>query len=107
MSRCRYDTRTIDKVYPLRQGDVLPNFGFTGYRGNLAHFAAFQGVDDAALSNVRVSNETNRDLLLIGVKLGELAEQLDERAFAERVVRRCVEGKSWVSRSKVLDVSCL
>ena len=55
-------------------------------RSDVADFAAFDGIDDAALANVRVSNEADGDLLLVRVQLGELPEKLDKRSFAERMV---------------------
>ena len=77
------------------------------YGSNLAHFAAFQCVNDATLSDVRISYEANRDLLPIRVQLRELAEELDERAFAEGVIRGGVEGEGRVAGGEVLDVACL
>lgn len=41
------------------------------------------------------------------MQLGELSEQLDEGSFAERVIRRGVEGNGRITRCKVLDVPCL
>lgn len=59
----------------------------SGYRGDGAAFAALERVDNTALSHVGVADKSDRDLLLVGVQLGKLAEQLDERALAEGVVR--------------------
>ena len=57
-------------------------------------------VDEGGFADVRVADEADGDLLLVRVQLGELAEELDERASAERVVRGGVEGD-------LLDVTSL
>lgn len=59
----------------------------SGYRGDGAAFAALERVDNAALAHVGVADKADRDLLLVGVQLGELTEQLDERTLAKGVVR--------------------
>ena len=75
--------------------------------GDVADLAAFDGVNDTALSDIRVSDETDRDLLLVGVQLGELAEELDEGALAKGVVGGGMEGDGRVARGEVLDVASL
>ncbi len=57
MSGSRNDSRTIDEIDAASQGDVLPDFSFTWDGGDLANFAAFQSVDDAAFAYIRVSDE--------------------------------------------------
>jgi hypothetical protein len=55
----RNDPRAINQVNLPRESDILPNFGFTWYRCDTAYFSAFEGVDDAGLANVRVSDEAD------------------------------------------------
>lgn len=83
------------------------NLRLSGYRGDGAAFAALERVNDAALAHVGVADEADRDLLPVGVQLGELTEQLDERALAEGVVWRRVEGQRGVSWCEMLDIPCL
>lgn len=55
----------------------LTNLGLSWYGGNGADFAAFDGVNNAAFANVRVSNKSDGNLLFVGVQLRELAKKLD------------------------------
>lgn len=54
------------------------DLGLSRNWSHCADFAAFEGIDDTAFTNVRISNETNGDLLFIGMQLGELSEELDQ-----------------------------
>lgn len=83
------------------------DLGLAGHGGDGADLAALERVDHAALADVRVADEPDGDLLLVGVQLGELAQQLDERTLAEGVVRRCVESKCGVSWGEMLDITGL
>lgn len=64
-SRKGYDTRTIDQVDSLHQGNVLPDFCLSWNRSDRAHLLLLDGVDDARLADVGVSDETDRNLLLV------------------------------------------
>ena len=83
LRRDRYDSRTVNQVYPPHQGDVLPNLGFAGDRSDGADFFLLESVDDAGFPDVGVPDEAHRNLFLVGVEHGELSEKLDESAFAE------------------------
>jgi hypothetical protein len=72
------DTRTINEIDTLHQGDVLPNLGLTRDGGNRADLFGLECVDDGRFTSVGVSNETHRDLLAVTVKGGELTEKLDQ-----------------------------
>lgn len=72
---------------------------------NIADFATFQRVNDTTLSNVRVSDETDRYLLLVGMQLRKLSEELDKRAFTKGMIGRSMEGDGWVAGCEVLDIS--
>ena len=106
---CRrgHDARAVDEVDAARERDVLPHLRLAGDGRDRAHLARLERVDHRALADVRVADEADGDLLLVGVQLGELAEELDERAFAEGVVGRGVEGERGVARGQVLDVAGL
>lgn len=91
-----------------KQGSSLvTNLGLSGDGSDGADFLLLQGVDDAALADVGVSDETNRDLLLVRMKDGELTKELDERTFSERVVDRGVESECGGELGQVLDPSSL
>lgn len=77
------------------------------HRRNLTHLPTLQRINHTTLPHVRISHEPDRDLFLITMELRELAEELDEGAFAEGVVRRGVEGDGGVARGEVLDVAGL
>ena len=76
------------------------------HRSDVADLAAFQRVDYTALSYIRITNKTDGNLLLVRMELRELSKELNEGAFAKRVVGRRVEGNSGVARCKVLNISC-
>lgn len=69
----------------------MPDFGFSRNRCRFANCLLLESVDDGGFSNVRVSDETDRDLLLVGEEGRELSEELNERTFSERIVDRGVE----------------
>lgn len=88
----RHDTRAVDEVDSLHEGNVLPDFGLPRDRSDLADFLALYCVDDTALANIRIADKTDTDLLLLGHEIGELAEELNEGTFTEGVVDRGMEG---------------
>jgi hypothetical protein len=59
MCRGRNDPRAINQVYFPSESDILPDFGFTWYRCDAAYFSTFEGIDDAGLANVGVSDEAD------------------------------------------------
>ena len=81
--RCGYDAGAVDEVYAFRERDVLPDLGLAGDGSDIADLASFEGIDDARLADVGVSDEADGDLLLVRVQLRKLAEKLDERALDE------------------------
>jgi len=81
--------------------------GFTRDGCHLADLLLLQGVDDGALSDVRVANQTNADLLLITVQLSELTQQLNQGSLAERVGDAGVESQGWVLLREDLDPASL
>lgn len=70
----RNNTRTIDQEDSLHQSDVLPHLGLARDGCNLAHFLLAQGVDDRRFTCVRVSDETDRDLLAVRMQCRELTQ---------------------------------
>lgn len=72
-----------------------------------ADLLLLERVDDARLANVRVADEADRDLLLVRVKDGKLAEELDERTFSEGVVDRSMEGERRSELGEVLHPTSL
>mmetsp|Transcript_13133 Transcript_13133/g.36908 ORF Transcript_13133/g.36908 Transcript_13133/m.36908 type:complete len:547 (+) Transcript_13133:1109-2749(+) len=88
--------RAIDQEDPLGQSDVLPHFGLTRNRSDVAHLFGSQGVDHGALPHVWVAHEPNGDGLLVTVQPGNLPQQRDERALAEGVGDARVEGQGRV-----------
>lgn len=67
-------------------GEEKTNLSLAGYGSDTANLAAFESIDNATLPDVRVSDETDGDLLLIRMQLGKLAKELDEGALAKRVI---------------------
>jgi len=63
-----HDTRTIDQIDPLRQSEVLPCLCFAWDRSYFATGLLHEGVDDRALACVRISYQSNTDVLLIFMK---------------------------------------
>ena len=64
---CRDDSGAVDQVNPTSEGDVLPDLRLTRNRCYPTHLPALQRVDNAALPNIRITDKTNRYLLLVGV----------------------------------------
>jgi hypothetical protein len=87
--------------------DESTYLGFTGNRCDSADFLLLQRVDDTTLSDVGVSDQTDRDLLLIRVKDRELTQKLDQGTLSERVVDGGVESDGRGGEGKVLDPSSL
>jgi hypothetical protein len=87
----RYDPGTIDQVDTFHQGDVLPHFGLAWNWCNGTHPLLTQRVDDRRFSSVGIADKADRDLLPGRMKDGELAQEGDERAFAERICERGVK----------------
>lgn len=79
------------------------DLGLSWDRGDSADLLLLERVDDAALADVGIADEADRDLLLVRVEHRELAEELDQRALAERVVDGSVEGQSRSESTQVLD----
>lgn len=94
--RRRDDTGAIDEVDALHERNVLPHLGLAGDWSHCADLLGTEGVDDGRLSGIRVTDQSNGDLLALRVEGRELAEQLDERSFTEGVVDVGVEGKGGV-----------
>ena len=74
----RDDPRAVDEVDALRERDVLPDLRLAWDRRDVADLARLEGINDGRLADVRVADEADGYLLLVGVQLGELAEELDE-----------------------------
>jgi hypothetical protein len=85
----------------------LPDFCFAGDGRDGADFLLAEGVDDGGFARVGVADEADGDLLAGGVQDGELAEERDERAFAEGVGEGGVEGEGGVLFGKEADPLCL
>mmetsp|Transcript_35416 Transcript_35416/g.54194 ORF Transcript_35416/g.54194 Transcript_35416/m.54194 type:complete len:214 (-) Transcript_35416:545-1186(-) len=97
-----HDTRAIDEVDSLGEGDVLPSLGLSGHGSHTAAVLLHEGVDDGTLSSVRVSDQTHTDVLLVLVQEVELLQQLDEGALAEGVGDTGLESKGRGRLRKVL-----
>lgn len=97
------DTRAIDEVDALHESDILPDLCLSWNWCDGADLLVAKGVDDGGLSSVWVSDEPDGDLLAVGVKGGELAEELDERALSEGVGDLGVEGEGWVVLGEIAD----
>lgn len=67
------------------------------HRRDLTHLPTLQRINHTTLPHVRISHKAHRDLFLITMELRELAEELDEGAFAEGVIRGGVEGDGGVA----------
>lgn len=73
----RDDTRAIDHVNALHQGDVLPDLGLSGNRSDNADLLLPQSVDNRRLSGIRIADHADGNLLAVAVKRRELAEKGD------------------------------
>ncbi len=106
---CRdgYDTRTIDEIDPFHQGNILPDFGFSRNRCNVANLLLFESVDDATFPNVWISNETDRNLFLVRVEDRELSKKLNEGTFSERVVDGGMESDGRSRKGEMFDPTSL
>ncbi len=85
----------------------MPDFGLSGDWRNGADLLLFQGVDDTALPDIWVSDETDGDLLLVRVEDGKLPEQLDEGTFTEGIVDGGVECDGGRGEGEMLDPTSL
>ena len=83
------------------------NLGLSGYGSHPAHLSALKCVDDATLPDVGVSHKSDRYLLLIGMQVGKLSQELDQGALPEAVIWGGMEGDSRISGCEVLDVTGL
>ena len=88
-----YDTRAVDEVDALGQCDVLPDLRLTRDRCYTAAGFLHKRVDDGRLAYVWVADQADTNVLLVAVEDVELLEELDETAFAERVLHTGVEGE--------------
>lgn len=97
------DTRAIDEVDALHEGDVLPDLGLSWNWSDCAYLLVAESVDNGGFAGVWVSDETDGDLLAVGVEGGELAEELDQGALSEGVGDLSVESESWVVLGQVAN----
>jgi hypothetical protein len=107
LRRRRNNAGAVDQIDALHKGDVLPNLGLPGQWCHIADLLLLERVDDARLAHVGVADEANADLLLVGMQVGELTQQLNEGAFPERVIDGSVEGDRRVELGQVLDPASL
>lgn len=101
------DSGAVDEVDAAHEGDVLPDLGLSGNGSGLANGLLLERVDDGRLSDVGVTDEADRNLLLVGEEGGELTEELDEGSLSERVVDGSVESDGGVSLREDLDPASL
>ena len=73
-SRVNY-TRAIDEENTSHERNVSPNFGLSGNWGDFTDLLGANGIDDGGLPNVWITDETDRDLLLIRVQLTDEHDQ--------------------------------
>jgi hypothetical protein len=86
------DPGAVDEVNLLHERDVLPHFRLPRYGRHVADLLRAEGVDDAGLAGVGVADEADRNLLGLLVEFAQLAEEVDERTLAKRMVQGGVEG---------------
>jgi len=55
----RDDTRAVDQVDALHEGDVLPNLGFARDGSDRADFLVAEGVDYGGFARVGIADETD------------------------------------------------
>src|SRR5690606_14210061 len=79
--RGRDDTGAINQEDSSHERDVLPDLSLSRNRSDSADLLGAEGVDDGGFAGVGVSDQSDGDLLPIGVEGRELAEELDKRAF--------------------------
>jgi hypothetical protein len=103
----RDNTGAINEVNSLHQCDILPHLGLTRNGSDCADLLVTKGVDDGGLARVGVSNQTNRNLLTVGVERRELTEQSDQGSLAERVVDVGVESQCRVVLGKMTNPGSL
>lgn len=86
---------------------MIAHFGFSRHWCDCADFAAFNSVDNTTFTNVRISNEADRYLLFVRMKLGELSQQLNQGTLSEGVVGRSMESNRRIARGEMFNVSRL
>uniref|UniRef100_A0A182FLJ1 Uncharacterized protein n=1 Tax=Anopheles albimanus TaxID=7167 RepID=A0A182FLJ1_ANOAL len=91
-----HNSRAIDQKDALHERNVLPDLRFACDRCHLAHLLATQRIDNGRFADVRVSDETDANLLLVHVQLANLAQKIDERTLTERMRERSVKCNRWV-----------
>ncbi len=102
-----HDTRAVDQENTAEERDVLPHLGLPGRRRGVADPLGPQRVDDRALSDVRVPYKAYTALLPVLVKRSELTEELNQRAFAERICDACMESQRGVLTGENADPTSL
>lgn len=98
-----HNTGAVNQKDALHERNVLPDLGLTRNGGNHAHLLLAQGVDDGRLARVGVADKTDRNLLTVAVQGRELAEQVNQTTFTERVGDGGVECKGGVFFRQVLN----
>lgn len=71
------------------------------------YLARLESIDETRLSYIRITNQSDRDLLLIGMQSLKLPQQLDKSALSEWVSRAGMECYGRIFGGEVGDVSCL
>ena len=83
------------------------DLGLSGYGSHPAYLSALECVNDTTLPDVRVSHKSDRYLLLIGMQVGKLSQELDQGTFPEAVIWGGMESDSRVSGCEMLDITGL
>ena len=94
----RNDSGIVDQLNLSKQRDVLPHFGLARNRLHFADLLLLQRVDNAALSDVRIADESHADLLFVLVEQRQLTKQIEESRFSEAVLEGRVISQRRISR---------
>jgi hypothetical protein len=95
-------TDTSPKIFASRT-----YLGFTGNRSDGADLLLLERVDDTTLPDVRIPDQTDRDLLLVRMEDRELSQELDQGSLSERVVDGRMESDGRCLKGEVFDPSSL
>ena len=99
-------SRAINQVDSFGQGHILPNLSLSWNWSCLADSFLEERVDHTRLSDIRIANETDADVLLVSVEDVELPEEIDERPFTERVGNAGSVGNGGIELTEILHPFC-
>lgn len=96
-------SRAVNKINSFSKSDVLPNFGFSWNRGGFTYFSFLQRIYNTWFTNVWISDKTNTDIFLVSMENIKLTENVDKRAFSERICYARSVGNSRIAFAEIFN----